>query len=290
MGDYKINALAGWFGGKRTMAPRIVAELGPHHSFWDLFTGSMAVLLAKPVSRNETVNDLHGDLINLARCVRDPDLGPRLYRRLRRTLFSQVELAEAVGFLDATELPDPDFSPDIVRAFAYFVASWQGMNGFGGTAKQSRTFARRFTSSGGDPATRWVNAVDSIPGWRKRLRGVTIVSTDGIALARKIEDRPGCAIYADPPYLVKGAKYLHDFTAQHHIDLAAALCRFRETRVVVSYYDHPDLASLYPGWRVEAIGASKGLVNQGKRDGSGATVAPEVLLCNQPPILLKERA
>ena len=38
----QIKALAPWFGGKRTLAPRIVAELGPHRAYWEPFCGSLA--------------------------------------------------------------------------------------------------------------------------------------------------------------------------------------------------------------------------------------------------------
>ncbi len=35
-----VRALAPWFGGKRTMAPAIVAELGPHTQYFEPFCGS----------------------------------------------------------------------------------------------------------------------------------------------------------------------------------------------------------------------------------------------------------
>jgi DNA adenine methylase len=89
-------------------------------------------------------------------------------------------------------------------------------------------------------------------------------------------------IYADPPYLKKVAKYKHDFAEPDHKRLADVLRRFKKTRVVVSYYDHPRLAELYPGWRLRHIVATKSLVNSGMRDETGATKAAEVLLINQP--------
>jgi DNA adenine methylase len=76
-----ITSLVPWFGAKRTLAPRIVRELGPHRVYWEPFCGSCAVLLAKPRASMETVNELHGDLVNLARVVAHPVLGPQLYRR-----------------------------------------------------------------------------------------------------------------------------------------------------------------------------------------------------------------
>lgn len=282
--DMKITALAPWFGSKRTLAPRIVAELGPHSAYWEPFCGSMAVLLAKPPATMETVNDLHGDLTNLARTIKDPKHGPILYRRLRRWLASKPALDEASRRC-ATYCRGPaTVEPDVDRSEAYFVASWLGRNGVAGTQSYNQGYSRRFTKSGGHTATRWINAVESIPDWRRRMRQVSILNEDGISLLERIEDANGVAIYCDPPYLVKGAKYVHDFADVHHVQLAALLQRFTEARVVVSYYDHPRLAELYPPdrWTKVSCHMTKALVNQGMRDKSGATVAPEVLLINGP--------
>ena len=43
-----IKAIVPSFGGKRTLAPQIVAELGEHRAYWEPFCGSMAVLIAIP--------------------------------------------------------------------------------------------------------------------------------------------------------------------------------------------------------------------------------------------------
>jgi DNA adenine methylase len=281
-GDMMIGALAPWAGSKRTLCPLIVDALGPHNIFWDIFCGSMALLLGKPPCRSEVVNDLHGDLINLARCLQDYRLGPALYRRLRRVLCSEELFHESREALRARPEAAVADSPDVERAFHYFVQSWQGMSGFAGSTSSDTNFAKRYTSTGGDPAVRWRRAVMSIPAFRRRLEGVVVLRCDGIDLAEKIEDRDGTVIYADPPYLKKGIRYLHDFTPAHHARLAKALRRFKHTRVVVSYYEHGDLTTLCPGWFVRRVDATKGLGNQSKRDRKGAVAAPEVLLCNMP--------
>jgi DNA adenine methylase len=277
-----ITALAPWFGSKRTLAPLIVHEAGPHVAWWEVFCGSMAVTLAKPPCAMETVNDLHGDLINLARCIKHPTLGPALYRRLRRWLASSVGLREAADACKTWARGPATDEPDIDRAEVYFATSWMGRNGVAGTQSYNQGFSRRFTKNGGHAAKRWGSAIDSIPAWRRRMRNLSILAEDGLSLLERIEDVPGVAIYCDPPYLVKGAKYVHDFAAGDHAKLANALMRFKRTRVVVSYYDHPDLAGLYPGWTLRRVYQTKALVNQGMRDAKGATVAPEVLLINGP--------
>jgi DNA adenine methylase len=276
-----ITGISPWFGGKRTLAPTIVAQLGPHRAYWEPFCGSMAVLMGKPPCRMETVNDLHGDLVNLARVVQHPTEGPRLYRRCRRVWLAEALFKESSDVIRGG-LPSGDLDPE--RAFHYFVVSWFGMNGVAGTLKYNANFLRRFTNNGGHTATRWGSAVQSIPAWRRRLSAATILSADGIALCERIEDVEGCVIYADPPYLVKGAKYLHDFDWLAHRRLAKALARFRHTRVVVSYYEHPDLAAMYAGWTKVEVHTTKALVSSGRAGGTNDTRAPEVLLINGPSL------
>lgn len=165
------------------------------------------------------------------------------------------------------------------------VCSWFGRNGVAGTESYNQGFCVRYTKNGGHAAKRWVSAVDSIPAWHERLRHVTILNRDGFDLLERIEDAPGVAMYCDPPYLVKGAKYVHDFSADDHQRLATLLTRFKRTRIVVSYYEHPRLDELYPGWTKRHLKANKSLVNQGLRDKGGATKAPEVLLINGPSLV-----
>lgn len=288
--EMKIKAIAPWFGSKRTLAPVIVEELGSHRGYWEPFCGSMAVLLAKPESSAETVNDLHGDLINLARVIQHRTAGPSLYRRLRRSWMHEDTFREAADDYRARGQSPANVEPDVDRAFNYFTCCWLGRNGVQGTQSYNQGYSVRYTKNGGHGSTRFNSTIDSIPAWRRRLRRVTILNRDAFALIEKIEDAPGVVIYADPPYLVKGAKYVHEFqdgfmsVPNDHERLAAALRRFSRSRVVVSYYEHSSLPRLYPGWTMRKVFVNKSLVNAGKRDETGATVAPEVLLINGPSL------
>ena len=60
-----------YFGGKTTLATRIVDLLPPHEHYAEMFCGGSSVLLAKAPSTMETVNDLDGRLIylDIARAV-----------------------------------------------------------------------------------------------------------------------------------------------------------------------------------------------------------------------------
>lgn len=285
----KISAIAPWFGSKRTLAPRIVRELGDHSSFWDVFCGSLAVTLAKPVSSSETVNDLHGDLINLAIVCKHEDLARELWGRLMRFIMHEDLFHQAADRYRARG-HHPAGVPDIDRAEDFMVCSWFGRNGVAGTESYNQGFCVRYTKNGGHAATRWRSTVESIPAWHERLRGVTILNRCAFQLLSRIDDATGTAIYCDPPYITKGATYIHDFGKKPcadcerihtHAELAELMQRFKKARVVVSYYEHPDLERLYAGWEKVDCTMTKALVNQGMRDERGkAAQAPEVLLVN----------
>jgi DNA adenine methylase len=281
--EMTIKALAPWFGGKRTLAPRIIAELGKHSAYWEPFCGGLSVLLNKQPSSHETVNDLHGDLINLARVLAHEDQAPQLYGRLARVLFDEKRREDSLACIAIATDP-------VDRAFHWFIVNWFGRNGFSGTKGSDKSsFSVRWTPSGGHGGQRFHSAVESIPAWHHRLRRVTILQRDAFDVINNIDDHPQVALYCDPPYLAKAAEYEHDFTADggifadDHTRLAQALSRFTRARIVVSYYRHERLAELYPPerWTVVDCSMSKGLHNAGKR-GNTAREAPELLIVNGP--------
>jgi DNA adenine methylase len=283
----KLKAILPWLGGKRTLAPRIVEELSQHAYYFEACAGSMAVLFAKSPAHHETVCDLHGGLTNLAWVVQREELAVKLFNRLAKTLYSDDVYQDSKDWLEKYEAKgeeitvweelDPDF------AYHYFIASWMGRNGVSGTARINYQIATRWTAGGGSGPLRFKNAIDSIPAWCERLRNVQILRRDVFDVLAKIEDAEGVAIYADPPYIEEGDKYLHSFSPEHHRELAMQLQRFKKARVVASYYNHATLRGLYPGWTVIDCSRAKHLSVQNKR-GTVRSDAPEVLVINGPSL------
>jgi DNA adenine methylase len=270
----KMTAVAPLAGCKRNLARRLHEVFGPHNAYWAPFCGGLGDFLTKPTARIEVLNDLHRDLTNLMKVVADRKLGPILYRRLRRIPFCQQIHTEAQDQLAAATDP-------LERAYLYFIKVWMAWSGTAGTKRSGRKMSIRYTNNGGQQATRYHNAVASIPAWRRRMRNVTILNMDAFQLIPNIEDAPGTVVYCDPPYLVNSVDYEHDFLPLDHVRLAQLLHRFRRTRVVVSYYRHPALADLYPGWSVTEIEVTKAIAQIAKRQ-SLRVRATEVVLVNQP--------
>lgn len=293
----KVRSIVPWFGGKRSLASQIVAELGPHAQYFEPFCGSMAVLLAKPPAKQETVNDLHGDLVNLARVLQMESSAHQLYEMLQRTLVCETILQDARQELehgDGPPLTDlacmaPTTHACIDRAYWYFVASWMGRNGAAGMERTEFQLAVRWTAGGGSPTVRWRSAIESLPGWHQRLTNVVILQRDAFAIIPKFEDAEHTAIYVDPPYVAESrshGRYKHDFDSRpaglfgdDHSRLAEMLRELKRARVVVSYYDSPRVRKLYAGWRFVECGRQKNLHCQNGR-GSRKAEAPEVLIVN----------
>lgn len=251
----KIKAILPYFGGKRKLATKIVDILGAHKVFWSPFCGSLAVLMAKPPCEMETVNDLHGDMINLARVIQDKELGFELYDKLSRTLYAEKFFEESKERWTSAN-GDPDIWLSLERAYDYFVCSWMGLNGVSGTARYNYAFALRWCRGGGQGATRWQSVVESMPAWHKRLRNVVIIRRDAFEVLENIKDDSDTVIYCDPPYFDKSDKYLHDFADGDHQRLAESLKRFNKTRVIVSYYDCEQVRQLYESFEFISMGKS----------------------------------
>lgn len=317
--EMKIKAIAPWFGGKRTLAPRIAAELGKHTQYFEPFCGSMAVLFAKEQSQKETVCDLHGDLVNLSRVLATDWSAEKLYERLQATLFSEGLLEDAKALLESDS---PDGTVDmycdnppyeiggysihgwmIERAYWFFLASWMGRNGTAGTERLDYQIAVRWTKNGGSPTVRFRNAVDSLPAWHQRLRNVVILKRDAFEILDRFEDVRETVVYADPPYPAEtrnnlggknggGGRYLHEFHhggtdlfagEDDHARLASILRGYRKARIVVSSYDCERIRQLYTGWTFVDCTMNKQLHAQNGR-GARKKEAPEVLIINGPSL------
>lgn len=281
-----LTAILPYFGGKRTMAPAIVRQLGPHQLYFEGCFGSLAIVMAKPPSEHEQVCDLHGGATNLAWCLQDKIVAPELYERLQRVCYDDELYARSKAWLADFEKQEQPKFPFVDWAYHYFIASWMGRNGVAGTAAVNYLIATRWTKGGGSGPLRFRNATESIPAWHERLRNVHILRRDLFECLEKVEDNNGVSILVDPPYLPStvssNSKYLHDFTMEQHWRLAKILCGFSKARVVVCYYAAPLLKDLYPGWSIIDCSRHKHTSVQAKR-GSKREDAPEVLLMNGEP-------
>lgn len=246
----KVTALAPWFGSNRTLAENVGAALEGCSWVGVPFAGGMCEL-AHIKARTLMVNDLHQLVVNLAMVVADPKMGPELIRRLRRIPFHPNVLRDAQDFCRAgcpwprSTRPSNDLM--VNYAEAYFICAWMARNGKAGTKDEfDAGMSIRWEAGGGDSATRFRSATESLRDWRKVLSKATFTSIDAFDFLGNCKNRPGHGIYCDPPFPGPGDAYRHAFTEIWHRRLAGVLFDYTLTRVVCRFYDVPLIRELYP--------------------------------------------
>lgn len=139
-----------WFGSKAKVAPQVVAHLGDHVHYVEVFSGSAAVLFAKERSRIETINDVDDDVVNLFRTMADPALAAGLARRCAYTPYARREFAAARELIEAGPAPLRGAASERVeRAWAFLVA----VNFSVSSTPQATGWSRAVGDPGGfDPA------------------------------------------------------------------------------------------------------------------------------------------
>jgi DNA adenine methylase len=223
-----------WFGGKGLLAHKLVPLLPQHWTYVEPFAGGASVLFAKPPSPVEVLNDVHGDLVNFYRVLRDPALFTEFKRLANLTPYSREEW-EACGKGYASE-PDP-----VRRAWMFFTFIRQGRAGIARVCRSA--WMRSVEQSDGGMAGachRWLAAVDGLPEAHARLRSVQIDRLDWRECVSRY-DSPETLFYLDPPYLVgvcsknRSGRYEHDMSEDDHEDLVTRLLAVKG-KVLLSGY------------------------------------------------------
>lgn len=267
-----ITTLAPWFGSNRMLASRVGEALEGCSWCGVLFAGGMSEI-AHITARTLLINDLHCHVINLARIAADRQLGPKLYRRLRRLVFHPAQLEYSqMRCLDIERTASDMLSGDLIEwAENYFVCSWMGRSGVAGTDSEFQNkLSVRWNATGGDSAKRYRSAVSSLVAWRRILERATFTTLDVFEFLQHCQDKDGHGLYADPPFFGPGDAYTHKFSEEDHRRLAKTLASFNRARVVCRFYDAPLVRELYPTtqWQWNRL--------EGRKQ-TNAT-APEVLL------------
>lgn len=220
-----------YHGGKWRLAPWIIGHFPKHRVYVEPFGGAASVLLRKARSYAEVYNDLDGEVVNIFRVLRCPELSQRLIEAVRLTPFSREEF-------NAAYHPCED---SVERARRTLVKSYMG---FGSAAvtqasptlpgagfKATTGFRANSNRSGTTAAHDWANYPPHLATIVERLRGVVIENLDYKDVLRA-HDSPHTLVYADPPYVhsTRGLKrwrtpqsYRHEMSDNDHAALLDVL-------------------------------------------------------------------
>jgi DNA adenine methylase len=242
-------------GQKWRSGPWIIEQLPPHTTYVEPFAGGCAILLQKPLSMFEVINDLNDDLINFFDVLRSRPA--ELIAAIDLTPYARAEYMrayESVAGLD-----------DVERARRFYVRSRQSF----GSGEAGRSTGWRFqkTNNRGKRIVDEWSKTHHLWAIARRFKEVMIEHDDAFAILDRY-DAKETLFYVDPPYLPETRAgnhrriYAHEMNQADHVRLAEKL-RGLDGMVVLSGYPSTLYNDLYQGWRtLEKSAATNG---QGRR-------------------------
>lgn len=232
-----------WHGGKWRIAPWIITNLPRHRCYVEPFGGAASILLRKPPSKIEVLNDADRRLVRFFRTLRGREA--EVVRAIDLTPYSRAEFEAAFQ-----EADDP-----VEDARRVFVLCWQGRSRGLGEWKTGWRY-----EINGRRNARAVDdfRADHLPAVVARLKHVQLECDDAAAVIARY-DSPATLYYLDPPYVWEtrskrtskvSARYTAELDEAGHRALAAQLHQV-VGMVVLSGYPSPLYVDLYEaaGWR-----------------------------------------
>jgi DNA adenine methylase len=233
----------GWYGGKYSHLDWLLPLLPEATHYCEPFGGSAAVLINRPPSPIETYNDIHGDVVNFFRVLREQK--DALIEAIGLTPFSREEFQRAIS--------NEEGISDLERARRFYILARQVRTGLAQKASYGRWAHCRLTSRAGmaGAVSRWLGAVEDLPLIAQRLIRVQIENAPAIEVIKRYDSQE-TLFYCDPPYPHDSRgdsnAYANEMTDEQHWELANVLHNVKG-KVAVSGY-HCDLMNeLYGAWR-----------------------------------------
>jgi DNA adenine methylase len=238
----------GWYGGKYSHLDWLLPLLPKTTHYCEPFGGSAAVLINREPSPVETYNDVHGEVVNFFRVLREQ--GDALTKAIGLTPFSREEFERAISEPTGT-------LSELERARRFYILARQVRTGLAQKASSGRWAHCKLTSRAGmaGAVSRWLGAVEDLPLIAQRLLRVQIEHAPAIEVIRRY-DSEETLFYCDPPY-PHGSRtdvnaYANEMTDDQHRELAQVL-RSVKGKVALSGYHCELMDELYGDWnRVEA--------------------------------------
>ncbi|WP_407660699.1 DNA adenine methylase [Kaistia defluvii] len=256
-----VSPVAGYIGGKRNLAARLVAMIDavPHVTYAEPFVGMGGIFLKRErAPKAEVINDISGDVAGFFRVLQRHYVA--FLEMLRYQITSRREF-------ERLALTDPSTLTDLERAarFLYlqrlaFGGKVRGRN-FGVSPEQSSRF----------DVTKLGPILEAV---HERLAGVVIECLPyGDFITRY--DRPGTLFYLDPPYVGSEDDYGKGvFGPEDFVTLATQL-RSIAGGFILSINDTPEVRAAFEAFAIERVETTYSIAS-----GPAQTV-PELIISNE---------
>lgn len=229
-----MKAVLKYPGAKNRIADWICEYIPEHNVYLEPYAGSLAVFFNKKPCYIETINDLHGEVINFYTVLREqPD---ELIRLIRFTPYARSEYEKSYE----------DADTDLERARRFCVRCWMG---FGAANLYKNGFRSGQRSNSPNPAKAWGMLPETLQAAAERLKNVQIENLPALELIARY-NTADVFIYLDPPYLPdtrKGYLYKHEMSIEDHERLLQAIVD-HPGKILISGYDNELYNKYLKGW------------------------------------------
>ena len=235
-----MKAIFKYPGSKWGIARWIIGFFPEHHSYLEPFAGSLAVLMNKPRSNIETVNDLDGNVVNLFEWIRrDPErLAHEIYwmpysRKVYEDAFARMpedSLEKAVNFYIRLNMGHG------------FRTNGEKVGWKNDVQGRERAYA----------AKDWGSLPKRIMQAAERLRGVQIENRPAVDVIERF-NYPNVLTYIDPPYVLStrhGKQYRYELEDKGQNELLDVVLAHKGA-VMLSGYDNELYNDRLKGWHRE---------------------------------------
>ena len=244
------------YGGKASIAKWVVSHLPEHRVYLEALCGSAAVLLAKPRSFTEIINDLDGKVMGMWRMIKS-----------RPKELAALLWATPYASANWRDLPPPSDIDEAVLLMA------QGVQFYCGNGNSSTWSLDKCPAQHKPKSEVWADWFLRVLPAANRLRGVALLEEDALtAIERVYKNGPDTLIYIDAPYLGHEGEY------RCQVDYLGMVKLLNEASAKVVVSEYPTADAMFKGWnRVERITASRAGIGRYHYHGKKKT---EVLYTN----------
>lgn len=240
----------------------------PHTVYVEAYGGGASVLLNKPPSPVEVLNDIDSEVVNIFRVLQDEVKFKELKHRLEWTLYSRAEFVKAIDIVQNGNVTDP-----VLRAWAFFVAQNQGFSGMNSRNFSKGSWSRSLVINKG---ISFANKVSTLELIKERLKNVQVDNIDAIACIQ-YWDSSDTLFYLDPPYIhdtrILKEAYQHETDDAHHRQLVNTLLTIKGQAVLSGYAHEIYKPLLEQGWHkveIDTVCRAAGKTRESKLRGEGA--------------------
>lgn len=210
-----------YYGGKQTLAKKIISMLPQHNMYCEPFVGGAAIFFSKPQSPVEVINDTNKELINFYRVIQNDFVS--LEKEIRITLHSRDLHRKAKVIYD-----NPDMFSEIKRAWAVWVLANQSfssmLDGTWGYDLKKSTMPKKLQ-----------NKKESFTEeYAIRMQNVSIECTDALRIIRS-RDSSDTFFYCDPPYYNSDCGHYDGYSLEDFKELLNTLSNVKGKFMLSSY-------------------------------------------------------